>query len=194
MISSIQGKLEAIGADSAVVNVHGIGLQVFMPTNALGTLGRVGADVRLYTHLHVREDNITLFGFSALEDRQLFHLLLGVTGIGPKLALNILSATTARQLAEAIASADLDMLMAVPGIGRKTASRLALELKDKIDEGLLSAALAGGVQNQADVTAALTALGYSVMEAARAAATIPADGKLSLEEKVKIALRSFGQK
>ncbi|MBI2851801.1 MAG: Holliday junction branch migration protein RuvA [Chloroflexi bacterium] len=195
MISSLQGKLEAISGDWAVINVHGIGFQVYMPTSTVGALGTMGSEVRLYTHLHLREDGATLYGFSSTEDRQLFHLLLGVSSIGPRLALGILSSMTAQQLSQAIAGGDLDMLTSVPGIGKKTASRLVLELKDKIGEGLLSAAVVKvGDRDSAEVAAALAALGYSAVEAARAAATLPAAGNLSLEEKVKLTLRYFNKK
>ena len=194
MIASLHGKLELLGSDWAIINVNGIGFQVYMPTSTLSTLGSIGKDVRLHTHLHVREDNATLYGFGSADELRLFQSLISVSGLGPKTGMAMLSAMEADKLAMAIASGNVELLMTIPGIGKKTAHRLILELKEKIGAGWITTPGAQIAQENTDVVAALTALGYSVAEATRAAGTLPSDQKLSLEEKVKLALQYFGGK
>ena len=194
MIASLEGKLESLGGDWAVVNVGGIGFQVFMSTATLSGLGAIGGDVKLYTHLHLREDNITLYGFASSGELELFKTLINVSGLGPRMALAMLSAMDTEQLVMAIASGNAELLTGIPGIGRKMASRLVLELKDKIGAGLVSTPMAELAQENADVLAALTALGYSASEATRALASLPRDQKLNLEDKVRLALVYFGSK
>lgn len=194
MIASLRGVLESIGSDWAVINVHGIGFQVFMPASTLSSLGPRGTEVYLNTHLHLREDNVTLFGFATAADKELFQLLMSVSGIGPKLGLSILSSISTEQLSMAISTQNAALLTIVPGIGNKIANRMILELKDKIGSVLLAGPISKGAQDNTDVISALTALGYSVVEAARAAANLPANKKLNLEDKVKLALQNFQQK
>lgn len=194
MIANLRGTLAALGTDWAIINVNGVGFQVFMPTSALASIGPTGSTVSVNTHLHVREDNLTLYGFLSPADKELFLMLMSVSGIGPKLALSILSSTSAEQLSLAISTQNPDLLTTVPGIGNKIANRMVLELKDKISSVLLSSPVANASQDNTDVIAALTALGYSVLEASRAAAGLSGKTKLSLEEKVKLALKSFHQK
>jgi Holliday junction DNA helicase RuvA len=194
MIASIKGKLESLGSDFAIVNVGGIGLRVYMPTSTLSTLGSSGGDVKLYTHLHLREDNVTLYGFASNEELELFQTLINVSGLGPRMALVMLSAMDIEQLTMAIATGSTDLLTGIPGIGKKMANRLILELKDKIGAGLITAPLAGLAQENADVLAALTSLGYSVSEANRAVTNLPREQGLSLEEKIRLALGYFGGK
>ncbi len=194
MIASLQGKLESLGSDWAVINVGGIGFQVYMPTSTLSTLGTIGEEVKLHTHLHLREDNATLYGFASTEELGLFQTLIGVSGLGPKLALAMLSALNMEQLAMAIATGSTEMLTTVPGVGKKVASRLILELKEKIGAAWIAAPAAQLAQENTDVLAALTSLGYSASEATRAVASLPPDSDLSLEEKVKLALQYFGGK
>jgi len=194
MIASLQGKLESLGSDWAVINVGGIGFQVYMPTSTLSTLGTIGEAVKLHTHLHLREDNATLYGFASTEELGLFQTLIGVSGLGPKLALAMLSALNVEQLAMAIATGSTEMLTTVPGIGKKMANRLILELKEKIGAAWIAAPATQLAQENTDVLAALTSLGYSAAEASRAVATLPPDQTLSLEEKVKLALQHFGGK
>ncbi|HJM36596.1 MAG TPA: Holliday junction branch migration protein RuvA [Dehalococcoidales bacterium] len=194
MLSSLHGKLESLGSDWAIINVHGIGFQVYLPTPTLSTLGARGGEVHLHTHLHLREDSATLYGFSTTDDRELFQLILNVSGIGPKIALTILSTISVEQVNLAIANGNVDILMTVPGIGNKTASRLLLELKDKIGTDLVATPLTRVVQESIDVVATLTSLGYSAAEATRAVATLPNKKKLNLEEKIKLALQYFSQK
>jgi Holliday junction DNA helicase RuvA len=192
VIASLRGRLEATGGDWAIVDVNGVGFRVYVPTSTLSTFGRVGAPVRLYTHLHVREDIMALYGFSTFEELSLFQTLTGVSGVGPKLGLAMLSSLRVEQITAAVAGGDIELLTTVPGIGRKIAGRLVLELKDKIGVGLSLLPLQDS-QGQADVVSALTTLGYSVAEAARAVASLP-DGDLSLEEKVRQALAYFAQR
>jgi len=192
MIASLYGRLDSLSTDSAVINVGGIGFQVYMPTSTLSTLGTVGKEVKLHTHFHLREDNATLYGFATSDELGLFQTLIGVSGLGPKLALAMLSAMSVEQLAMAIATGSTDMLTTVPGVGKKMASRIVLELKEKIGAGLIATPAAQLAQENTDVLAALTALGYSVVEATHAVATLPPDQNLSLEEKIKLALQYFG--
>ena len=194
MIASLHGTVEYLGSDWAVINVNGIGFQVFMPTSTLSTLGAAGSDVHLHTHFHLREDNAALYGFSSAEELSLFEMLLGVSGLGPRLALAMLSGMSAEQLATAIATGGIDLLTVIPGIGKKVATRIVLELKEKIGAGWIAAPVAQLARENTDVLAALTALGYSAPEAARAVATLPPDSELSLEEKIKLALAYFGGK
>ena len=194
MISSLQGKLESLGGDWAIVNVGGIGFQVYMPTSTLSALGTVGKDIKLYTHLHLREDNVTLYGFNSAEELWLFQTLLSVSGLGPRLALAMLSAMNVEQLSMAIATGSTDMLTTVPGIGKKVASRLILELKEKIGAGWIATPATQLARENTDVLAALTSLGYSAAESTRAISTMPPSTDLSLEEKIKLALQYLGGK
>lgn len=194
MIASLKGKLESLGSDWAVIDVGGIGFQVFVPTPTLSTLGSGSREVKLYTHLHLREDNATIYGFATTEELGLFKTLINVSGLGPKLALSMLSAMDIEQLTMAIATGNAELLTEIPGVGKKIASRLVLELKDKIAISLVTAPVAAMAQENTDVLAALTALGYSASEATRALASLPRDQELSLEERVKLALAYFGGK
>ena len=194
MISSLHGKLESLGSDGAIINVGGIGFQVYMPTSDLSTLGTAGDDVKLYTHLHLREDNIALYGFNTADELRLFETLITVSGIGPRLGLAMLSALSVEQVTMAIATGSIDMLTMTPGIGKKTASRIVLELKEKIGAGWVITPATALARENTDVLAALTSLGYSAAEATRAVATLPPATDLSLEERIKLALQYFGSK
>ncbi|MAH38996.1 MAG: Holliday junction branch migration protein RuvA [Dehalococcoidales bacterium] len=193
MIASLEGKLESLGGDFAIINVGGVGFQVYMPTSTLSTLGAIGKEVKLYTHLHLREDNATLYGFASTDELELFQTLINVSGLGPKLALAMLSAMSVEKLTAAIVTSNADLLTVIPGIGKKVASRLILELKDKIAAGWVTTPAAELAAENTDVLAALTSLGYSASEATRAVATLPHDQNLSLEEKLKLALGYFGE-
>jgi len=194
MIASLHGKLQALGNDWAIIDVGGIGFQVHMPTSTQSILGAIGEEVELHTHLHLREDNATLYGFATTEELGLFQTLIGVSGLGPKLALAMLSTMSVEKLIIAIATGNIDVLTVVPGIGKKTANRLILELKDKIGAGLIALPAAQLAEENTEVLAALTSLGYSVSEATRAVASLPPDQKLSLEERIRLALQYFGGK
>jgi len=192
MIASLHGTLESLGGDWAIINVNGVGYQVYMPTSTLSTLGATGKEVHLRTHLVLREDSVTLYGFGSSDELELFQTLISVSGLGPRLALAVLSAMNVEQTVMAIATGNVDMLTMIPGIGKKMAERLILELKDKIGAGLIATPAAQLAQENTDVLAALTSLGYSVSEASRAVATLPPATDLNLEEKVKLALQYFG--
>jgi len=194
VIASLKGTLQALASDGAIVDVHGIGFLVYMPTSTMSTLGAIGDEVELNTHLHLREDNATLYGFATPEECGLFQTLIGVSGLGPKLALAMLSAMSVEKLAMAIASSGADLLSEIPGIGRKTANRIILELKEKIAAGWLTTPPPEFAEENAEVLAALTSLGYSVREASHAVATLPTDPVLSLEEKIRLALGYFTAK
>lgn len=193
MIASLKGKLEALGADWAIIDVNGIGFKVYMPTSTLSTIGAKGEDVELHTHLHLREDVAALYGFAAPEELGLFQTLISVSRLGPKLALSMLSAMSAEKLAMTIATGNANLLAEIPGVGKKTAQRIILELKEKIGAGWVTPPPELAEEN-ADVLAVLTALGYSVREATRAIATLPLDPELTLEEKIKLALGFFAAK
>ena len=165
-----------------------------MPTSTLSTLGKTGEEVKLHTHLHLREDNATLYGFASTDELGLFQTLIGVSGLGPKLALAMLSAMNVEKLTMAIVTGSADLLTMVPGIGKKMANRLILELKEKIAAGWITTPAAQLAEENTEVLAALISLGYSVSEASRAVATLPPSEELSLEEKIKLALQYFGSK
>jgi Holliday junction DNA helicase RuvA len=194
MIASLHGTLESLGSDGAVVNVSGLGFRVYMPTSTLSSLAGIGKEVHLHTYLHLREDSATLFGFASPDELRFFQTLISVSGLGPRLALAMLSAMSLEQLIMAIATANRELLTVVPGVGKKLAERLILELKDKVAAGWVSAPAIELVEANTDVLAALTALGYSAAEASRAVTSLPADSELSLEEKIRLALQYFGGK
>jgi Holliday junction DNA helicase RuvA len=194
VIASLKGTLQALVSDGAIIDVHGLGFRVHMPTSTMSTLGAIGDEVELHTHLHLREDNVTLYGFATPEELGLFQTLIGVSGLGPKLALSMLSAMSVEKLAMAIASGAADLLSEVPGIGKKTANRIILELKEKVAAGWLTAPPPEFAEENAEVLAALTSLGYSVREASHAVAALPPDQKLTLEEKIRLALGYFTAK
>jgi len=194
MIASLHGKLESLGSDSVVINVSGIGFQVYLPTSTLSSLGNLGDEVHLHTYLHLREDSATLYGFSSADELRLFQTLLGVSGLGPKLALAMLSAMNSEKLVMAIATASTDLLTTIPGIGKKVANRLILELKDKVAAGWVTTPAVQLAEENTEVLAVLTSLGYSVSEASRAVANLPTDTEMSIEDKIKLALQYFGGK
>ena len=194
MIASLQGTLESLGSDWGIINVNGVGFQVYMPTSTLSTLGAVGEEVKLHTHLHLKEDDATLYGFGTADELGLFQTLIGVSGLGPKLALAMLSTMDVEKLIMAIATGSADLLTITPGIGKKVANRLILELKEKVGAGWITTPAAELAQENVDVLAALTNLGYSATEATRSVATLPPSSDLSLEEKVKLALQYFATK
>lgn len=193
MIASLKGNLQALGGDWAIVDVNGIGFKVYMPTSTLSEIGPQGSRVELHTHLHLREDHVTLYGFATPEELGLFQTLISVSRLGPRLALAMLSAMSAQKLAMTIATGGAALLAEIPGVGKKTAERIILELKEKLGAGW-AAPSPELTQENADVLAALTALGYSVREAAPAIAAVPPDPTLTLEEKIKLALGYFAVK
>ena len=194
MIASLHGRLESMSVDGVVLNVGGIGFQVYLPTSTLSSLGNIGEEVSLHTHLHLREDSVTLYGFASADELRLFQTLLSVSGLGPRLALAMLSAMSLEQLTMAVATGSTDLLTSIPGIGKKVADRLVLELKDKVAAGWVTTPAAQLAEENTDVLTALVSLGYSASEASRAVASLPVSSELSLEEKIKQALGYFAGK
>jgi Holliday junction DNA helicase RuvA len=191
VIASLRGQVAATGKDFVVIQVGGIGLQVFVPRTVLESLPGPGQVLILYTHLHVRENELSLYGCESEEERNLFRLLLGVSGIGPRVALSVLSSLTADRLQVAIAQEDVATLARVPGLGPKTARKLVLELKDKLAvEGMPGVPRPVLGEAEVDLIAALTGLGYSVAEAQEAMRSLPHE-PLPLEERVRLALAYF---
>ena len=185
MISRLRGKPVARRPDGLVLDVSGVGYLVQATPSALRLADRA-AEVTLETYLHVREDTLQLFGFAEAAERELFEHLLSVSGVGPKVALAIVSGSAPADLRRAIALEDTARFEAIPGIGRKTAQRVVLELKGSIGAALEPAEEARGEPNL-DARAALVELGYSIAEAESALAEIDPD--LPLEERVRLALR-----
>lgn len=198
MISYVRGELAAFEKDKVIVDVNGIGIGVFMPQRLMGMLPAAGNEVKIYTYMNVREDVIQLFGFLTRDDVMLFKMLIGVSGIGPKGGLSILSCLSADDLRFAVLSGDAKAISAAPGIGKKTAEKLILELKDKLDleemfdrgtkmsaDSEASPAM-GDIQSEA--VQALVALGYGSTESLRAVKKVGAEYE-TVEEVLKAALK-----
>jgi Holliday junction DNA helicase RuvA len=191
MIASVRGILAAVADDSLVIQVGGIGFRVLVPKALLERMARPGQEVTLYTHLHVRENELTLYGCETEDELALFRLLQTVSGIGPKVALNILSSLPPDRFRAAIAQEDVTVLARVPGIGPKTAKKLVFDLKDKVRADVPPGGLAPAMaETDADLIAALTGLGYNVAEIQEALRHLPAE-PLPLEERVRLALAYF---
>jgi len=190
VIASVKGKLQAVGDHYVVVDVGGVGFRV-RTTQTLVDHATPGKTIELHTHMVVRENEISLYGFESTEEVDLFGVLLGVTGIGPRTALNILSAFSPETLRGVIGQGDVAALARVPGIGRKTAQRLALDLKDRLGAGGPGAAMPSLSAADADALNALTALGYSLSEAQEALSAVPPDVQ-GLDERILAALRALG--
>lgn len=191
MIASIEGRVVSRSKDSLIVALGGLGIRVYVPADLL-MQARPGERLLLHTYLHVREQELSLYGFADAQDLELFEALLGVSGIGPRLALAALSAMPADALRLAISQEQPGVLARVPGIGKKTAQKIVLELKDRIgvEEGIMPE-LAALSEADAEVVDALIALGYSVVEAQRAVQNLPRD-ITDVEERLRLALASFG--
>lgn len=190
MIASLQGKVTYQSDDQLVVQVGGVGLRVLVPRTMHDHVDGVGSHIYLHTYLVVREDALTLYGFAEEEERQVFETLLNVSGVGPKLALAILSTLSLAQLRHSITQGEANLLTRVPGIGKKTAEKIAFELKDRLIPDV-PAELAGLADVDSDVLDALTALGYSIVEAQAAIQSIPRDAPQTLEDRVRLALAYF---
>lgn len=189
VIALLSGTLAAKEADRVVVRTPaGVGYECYVPTRVLEELPPPGNPVELHTHLAVREDDLTLYGFTSVEERRVFQRLITATGIGPKLALAILSALTGEKVVRAIRDRDLAALVMVPGVGKRTAERLVVELAGKTED--LAAEAAAGVTSAADVaTKALVRLGYSAAQADDAVRrALAADGRRQTPDLVRAAL------
>lgn len=196
MIGMLRGKVWELQTDKLVLDVHGTGYLLAVPYGLLSKL-RPGHELVLYTHVVLREEEQVLFGFSSLAEKEMFLQMLSVSGIGPKAALSILSTLGSAQAQSAIAGENLTVLTKVPGIGKKTAQRLVLELREKfkgrsgVSESFVTLE---GASAQSEAMETLLALGFSLEEAKRALTRIQADGReLTVEEQVKEALRSIAQ-
>jgi Holliday junction DNA helicase RuvA len=192
-VARLRGIVEDAGDDWVIVGVGGLGIVAQVPSSAALSMV-VGAQVSLHTHLHVREDALTLFGFATRDDLRLFEQLIGVSGVGPRAALGLLSALDGGRLATAIASGQTEVLRRAPGIGQKTAERLVLELRDKVTPPLDGDAdkVRTAVPADAELIAALMGLGYTQAESMDAASRLPQNGEAPLEERVRTALGYFG--
>src|SRR5437867_9230917 len=196
MITSIHGILEACRADQAIIRVGGFSLRIFAPSSTLHRLNETGKEVTLHTHFHVREDGMALYGFAGEEERDAFEQLIAISGVGPKVALALLSVMDARTLYKAIADEDQQRLALAPGVGKRLAARLVLELKGKLPSLVALGGTSSGYTSgkiQAEVLEALIGLGYSTAEAQAALGKIPQDQGLSLEQQITYALRSFSR-
>jgi len=204
MIGFIKGTIDEIGPDYVVIDNHGVGWVIYVPASLTDNDLRTGDEVKLYTHMAVREDAITLYGFYSRDDLDVFRLLLGVSGIGPKAALGILSSMTTDSLRFAVLADDAGAIAKAPGIGKKTAQKLILELKDKFKlddafekklahdnpagaEGLPASGGSGTAMD--DAIAALVALGYSATEALKAVRKVGPAESMDSEAILKAALK-----
>jgi len=191
MIASLQGRSTAKGDNYVVIDVSGVGFKVFVPPSLLDRLSGIGQELNLFTHLHVRENELSLYGFGTHDELALFEMLLRVSGIGPKVALKIVSVMSVEALREAIARGDAAMLIRVPGVGKKTAERVMMDLKDKL--GVAGLGLHPGLTHvDAEVISALTSLGYSIAEAQAALRSLPSED-LALEEKIRLVLQHLAR-
>ena len=194
MFAHIEGIVSEKNRDSMVVDVHGIGFLLYVSTNTLSNSPMAGEPCKLYCVLNVREDAMDLFGFLTREEKNMFERLRSVSGIGSRMALAILSSISVRDLSLALVSGDASTLLRVPGIGKKTAQRLVLELKDKIEDvdlasgGAVPTAGSRPESAQGDAVAALLTLGYSSSEAARAVSAV-SDQSEEVDRIVFLALR-----
>ena len=201
MITYIRGILEGMEEDKVIVDVGGVGYGIYMAGTAMGRLPALGKEVKIHTHLHVKEDLMQLYGFLTRDELRVFRLLIGVSGIGPKGGLGILSALGPDDLRFAVASNDVKAIQAAPGIGKKTAEKLILELKDKFDlqeafEQKLAGNQAAAAVRQTgepdafqDAVQALTALGYSGTEALQAVKKVEITEGMDSEAVLKAALK-----
>ena len=191
MIGRIQGKLIEKQPPQVVVDVQGLGYEVDVPMSTFYNLPGIGEAVILHTHLVVREDAHLLYGFGSEAERRVFRQLLKISGVGPKLALSVLSGLSINDLALAVASQETGRLVKIPGVGKKTAERLLLELKDKLDVSDSKSPRAPQQDAMSDILHALLALGYSDREAQVAAKSLPPD--LGVADGIRMALKSLAK-
>ena len=192
MIVGVHGTLETTGPDWVHVRVGGVTLQVSVPANTVSGLGALGSQVTLHTHLRIRDEEPVLFGFTDAAALGLFSMLTGVSGVGPRTALALLSSLDPARLQTAIVTGDTAALSSAQGVGNRTASRIVLDLKGKLEDAeFAEVAFSGSADSQ--VIAALTALGYSPAEA-RAAAAVPAvTAETEVDDRIRVALQQFAR-
>ncbi len=184
LVTSISGTLQRTGEDWAEISMGGITLRISIPGTAIDNVGRIGQTVTLYTSLQVREDSLSMYGFPTEDERRTFETLLNISGIGPRLALAMLGRFSPLSLSQAVEAGDTRALSTVPGVGRRTASRIVLELKGKLDLDFGRSDAAAGVDS--DLADALTALGYRYTEAREAIARTGSE--VPEEERIRAAL------
>lgn len=191
MISGIRGRIAGKQPGAIFVDLHGLTLRVLTSQTTVGDAGENGEPIELVTHLYVREDQLTLFGFSTAEELQLFELLNTVTGIGPRVALSVLSSGRPDEIHRAIANEDVAMLSRVPGIGKKTANRIIFDLRGKLPESVVVGMQLGSKDREA--LEALQALGYSLAESHEALSQVGHAEGQTVEERVFAALQSLAR-
>lgn len=190
MIVGVHGTLETTGPDWVNIRVGGVTLQVSVPANAVSSLGALGSQVALHTHLRMRDEQPVLYGFTDAAALGLFTMLTAVSGVGPRMALALLSTLDPARLQTAIVTGDVASLSSAPGVGNRTASRIVLELKGKVEATDFSeSGLPGDADGQ--VVAALTALGYTVAEARAAAGTPAVAAEAEIDDRIRVALQQF---
>jgi Holliday junction DNA helicase RuvA len=192
MIASLTGTVQKIETNSLIIHISGVGLRVFVPRTVLEDVGGPGRRITLFTHLQVREDDLSLFGFETEDDLNLFEVLLGVNGVGPKVALAILGTLSPELLKSAVLREEAAVLQRVPGIGKKTAERIMFHLRDKLDLGGATSTLALVSDVDADVIDILTGLGFSIIEAQSALQHVPREVS-TIDERVQAALQFLDQ-
>lgn len=190
MIASLSGPILKIEPSSIVVSVGGVGIRAFVPKTVLENTGGVGRQLKLHTHLIVREQELSLYGFETTDDLQLFELLLGVNGVGPKVALSMLGTLSPEMLKNAILREETAVLQRVPGIGKKTAERIMFQLRDKLDMSRLDSVAPLVSDVDTDVIEVLTGLGFSIVEAQAALQKLPREAK-TVDERVQLALQGL---
>ena len=191
MIGKLTGTLADKNPPQVLVDCHGVGYEVDVPMSTFYHLPGVGEPVSLLTHFVVREDAQILYGFATPGEREAFRQLIRISGVGPRTALSVLSGMSVAEIAQAVTAQDAGRLVKVPGIGKKTAERLLLELKGKLGADLGPQALGARSDNQGDILQALLALGYSDREASAALKALPAD--IGVSEGIKAALKSLAK-
>ena len=192
MIASISGVVQRVGSNHLVMGVGGIGIRVFVPRSVLEQSGHVGRTATLYTHMIVREQELSLYGFDSDEDLGLFEILLEVNGVGPKVGLSILSTLSPEMIKGAIVREETAVLQRVPGIGKKTAERIMFQLRDKMDVTAEVTEIPFMRDVDTDVIDVLTTLGFSIIEAQTALQNIPRD-VTDLDVRVQLALQYLDQ-
>ena len=191
MIGSLKGKIIKKGSDWALIDTNGVGYKVFVLPETLASTSNKEEEIILFTHLYVREDILSLYGFKTLEELEFFELLISVSGIGPKAALGVLSIGNVSSLRKAIAEGRSDLLMGVSGVGKKTADRVILELSNKVEGSGTSSLPQSFTKEDEEIIQALVNLGYKKQEASEAVIKLPPD--LEGAEKIKQALRFLGK-
>jgi Holliday junction DNA helicase RuvA len=189
VISYLEGELVHKGATSVVIAVGGVGYDVSVPTSVVSRLPATGRSARVHTRLVVRDDSMTLYGFSTTDERELFDLLTGVTGVGPKVGLSFLSAMSADSLRRAVIAGDADALTVVPGVGKKVAQRVVVDLRDRLGGEAELPADAGPI---VDVREALVSLGLTPQEAAEATRDVDSAGR-EVDDMLREALQKVGR-